>query len=213
MFEIVSKISSNFAENNTRNRFGTSSNGSQNRQLSEESEINESFAGLVTSFTVYKLLTELVKKFTELEAYKAKLIDANGNYLKRDESLSKKEKQILSPFNRLVIGIKRLIASSGSSKLKADFGSISTAAKAMALECASLGGDETLFLNELQEQLTVLMEEGEIGNVVGGGIAGGSQVGTPNSAIAGLDPPMGMPLRRIRRKSAKERLVDVFTKP
>lgn len=171
MPEIFSKLFANTSERDTRSKFDNDTNGPQNRQYTQTTEMNESFAGIVSSFTVYKLLSELVKPFTQLEAYREGLIDANGNFTKPEASLTRREKQVLSPFNRLIIGIKRLILSSGSSKLKAEYGSIPTAARAMAMECKQLGGDPDLFLEELEKALSVLCEEGEaaapIGNAVG----------------------------------------------
>jgi hypothetical protein len=215
MSEIFSRISKNIARTDTRSGFEINTNRSSNRLDSENTSMNESFSGVVTSFTVYKLLSELVKSFMQLEAYKAGLIDANGNFTKPESTYTRKDKQILTPFNRLVIGIKRLIKASGSSQLKADYGFIQTAARAMAFECKQIGGDADLFLEELEANLNTLMEEGEIGNVVGAGIAGGGADPQPqNTALAGRDIPMGMPLlTRFKRKSAKERLKNVITEP
>jgi hypothetical protein len=160
--------------------------------------MNESFSGIVTSFTVYKLITELIKPITQLDAYKKGIIDEKANYLQDPDSVR------LNSFDRMVIGIKRLILSTGSSKLRSDYSYFQTAAKAMAFECAELGGDKDLFLNEIYKCVDVLLEDGEgsIGNVSGGNLGGGAQIGTPNPALAGIDPPLGQesPLRKLRNK-------------
>lgn len=167
--------------------------------------LNESWSGIVTSFTVYKLLTEIIKPFTSMKAYQAGLIDANGNLLKKEQELTSRESSILTPFARLVIGIKRLVEALPANRYKADFGYIQTAARAMAFECVDLGGNENLFLEELQKSLDILLEDGEggIGNVAGDGFLN-PQVGEPNPAIAGISPPINM----VKRK--KKRLKDTI---
>lgn len=213
MPEIFSKLSSNIAGEHSRSGSEFNTNGSQNRHFTEKSPLNESFAGIVVSFTVYKLLSELTKPFTQLEAYRANLIDANGNFTKPESSLTSRDKQILSPFARMVIGIKRLIASSGSSKLKAEYSYIQTAARAMAFECVELGGDADLFLEELQKSIDVLCEDGEAGNCACGNIGGGPQVGTPNPALAGYDPVMSMGETKMLKRKRRDVLKDVILKP
>lgn len=197
MSEIISSISRDSANQNTGSRLEFNSFRSQNRHVVENDSLNESFAGIVTSFTVYKLLSEIIKPFTAMEVYRLGLIDANGNLLKSEAELKGQEKSALTPFVRLVIGIKRLVQALPANRLKADFGYIQTAAKAMAFECTELGGDKKLFLEELEKALDVLLEEGEgaIGNVAGDGFLN-PQVGDPNPALAGYTPPLNL----IRKK-------------
>jgi len=141
-----------------------------------------------------------------MKAYSAGLIDENGNFLKDESELAKKEQDILTPFTRLVIGIKRVVNALPSGRLKTDFNYIQTAARAMAFECTDLGGDGELFLEELQKSLDVLLEEGEapagdasIGNVIGAGFSN-PQVGEdPNPALAGYSPPLGLVRRKKKR--------------
>lgn len=204
MSEIISSISSNFTPENTGGRSESNTIRLSNRSDIKNNTLNESLASIVTSFTVYKLMNEVIKPFTALKAYQNGLIDANGNLLKSEAEMTAKEKNILSPFTRLVIGIKRLVQAIPGNKLKADFNYIQTAAKAMAFECHELGGDGELFLEELQKSLDVLMEEGEvaagdstIGNVIGAGFSN-PQVGEPNKALAGYSPPLGMVRRKPR---------------
>lgn len=193
MSEIFPEISSNFARFNSRNRFENNTNGSQDRSIIKNDSLNESFGQYVTSFAVYKLLSEIIKPFTAFDVYRAGLIDANGNILKSEGELTPEEKNLLNPFTRLVIGIKRLVQALPGNRLKADFKYISTAGKAMAFECSELGGDGELFLEELEKTLDVLLEDGEgggVGNEMGGGFSN-PQVGEPNPALAGYSPPLG----------------------
>jgi hypothetical protein len=197
MSKIIPSLFADFAKENSRSESGFDSNGLPGGSDSENHPINESFAGIVTSFTVYKLMSEIIKPFTAMKAYRDGLIDANGNLLKSESELTSKESAVLTPFDRLVIGIKRLVQALPANKLKTEFNYIQTAAKAMAFECAELGGDGDLFLEELQKSLDVLLEEGEggPGNVIGGGFLN-PQVGDPNPAIAGFSPPLAL----VRRK-------------
>ena len=161
MSEIFSKLSSITSKVNTRSESESNTSRSSSGSDFENNSLNESFAGIVTSFAVYRLLTDIVKPFTSLNAYSAGLIDANGNLLKKEYELMPEEKMLLSPYIRLIIGIKRLVQALPANRLKADYNYIATAAKAMAFECAELGGDEELFLEELQKSLDVLLEEGD----------------------------------------------------
>lgn len=205
MSEIIPAVSSSSPEIYSGNRLKFNTFGSQNRSGSSLPSLNESWSGIVTSFTVYKLLTEIIKPFTSMKAYQAGLIDANGNLLKKEQELTSRESSILTPFARLVIGIKRLVEALPANRYKADFGYIQTAARAMAFECVDLGGNENLFLEELQKSLDILLEDGEggIGNVAGDGFLN-PQVGEPNPAIAGISPPINM----VKRK--KKRLKDTI---
>lgn len=203
MSEIIPKISSDSSTQNSGNRLRFDTFGSQSGYDSQVNSLNESFAGIVTSFTVYKLMSEVIKPFTAMKAYQAGLIDGNGNLLKTEAELVGQEKSILTPFVRLVIGIKRLVQALPANRLKADFGYIQTAARAMAFECAEVGGDQELFLEELQKSLDVLLEEGEAavsgpGNAIGGGFLN-PQVGEPNPALAGFSPPMALLRRKIKK--------------
>ncbi len=144
-----------------------------------------------------------------MDVYKAGIIDANGNILKKESELAPEESRLMTPFVRLVIGIKRLVQALPGTRYKADFNYISTAARAMAFECYQLGGDPELFLEELQKSIDILVEEGEApagdaaGNVIGGGFSN-PQVGDPNPALAGYSPPLGKILRR--KKQNKEEI-------
>jgi len=212
MSKIFSGLSSNFADSNTGSRFEFDTNGSQGGQSTQTNKINESYSSVVTSFSIYRLISEIVKPFTELPAYREHLIDERGNFLKTD-NLTRKEKEVLTPFARLVIGIKRLVGNLSSSKLKAEFGYMQTAARAMAFECAQIGGDSDLFLEELQKSIDVLCEDGEAGNCACGDMGGGPQVGTANPALAGYDPVMSMGETKMLKRKRRDVLKDVILKP
>lgn len=200
MSKIFPDLSSYIAEINTRSESEFNSNRSQSGSDVENNVLTEAIGGIVTSFAIYKLLTEIIKPFTSMDVFRAGIIDREGNILKSEDQLTPSEARLMSPFTRLVIGIKRLVQALPGNRLKADFGYLSTAAKAMAFECTEMGGDAELFLEELQKSLNVLFEEGEatgssIGNSIGDGFSN-PQVGEPNPALAGYSPPLGV----VRRK-------------
>jgi hypothetical protein len=204
MSEIFSSIPSGPSENNSRNRFSFDTFGSSNRSDSESNTLNESWSGIVTSFTVYKLLTDIIQPFTSMKAYQAGLIDANGNILKDEKGMTNAELNVLTPYTRLVIGIKRLVQALPANRYKADFGYIQTAARAMAFECAEVGGSAELFLEELEKSLNVLLEEGDIGNASGDAPLN-PQVGEPNPALAGFSPPLAF-VRRLPTNTNKRKI-------
>lgn len=195
MSEIISKISSNSSDQNSRTGFEFNTDRSQSRFDAENNPLNESISSIVTSFSVYRLLTDIIKPFTSLKAYSGGAIDATGNILDENNSL-------LTPYVRLVIGIKRLVEALPSTKMKAEMKYLQTAAKVMAFECAEMGGDADLFMEEFNKAMDFLMEEGEapaIGNSIGGGFSN-PQVGDPNPALAGFSPPLGLIKRKRNKK-------------
>lgn len=198
MSEIIPEISTNSSDKNPRVGFESYSNRPQGGSDSEILPINESIASIVTSFSVYKLLNDIIKPFTSLKAYSEGAIDATGNILDSKSNL-------LTPYVRLVIGIKRLVEGLPGNKMKAEMKYLQTAARVMAFECAEMGGDADLFMEEFQKAMDFLMEEGEaapIGNSMGAGFSN-PQVGEPNKALAGFSPPMAF-LRR--KKNKKEQI-------
>jgi hypothetical protein len=209
MSKIFPGISSNSSDSNTRSRFEEYSDRSSSGSNTQSNQINESFSGLVVSFSVYKLLSEIIKPFNSLNAFKVGAIDSEGNYVTDIENMTPQQKAALTPFNRMVIGIKRLIRTTSSSKLRAEYSYLSTAAKAMAFECAQMGGSSDLFLEEIQKCIDVLIEDGEMPGNFSGGAFLNPQVGEGqiNNAIAGYSAPLGL----IKRK--KKDIKDVIIKP
>jgi hypothetical protein len=129
-----------------------------------------------------------------MKAYSQGAIDGSGNILDPKSS-------ILTPYVRLVIGIKKLVEGLPATKMKAEMKYLQTAAKVMAFECAEIGGDADLFMEEFNKVMDFLMEEGEAaaGNSIGGGFLN-PQVGeNPNPALAGYTPPLGLVRRKKKR--------------
>jgi len=63
----------------------------------------------VDTFILYEFLKRLTTPFTQMDAYRLGLIDANGNVLKRRELFNYEESRALSKFDILIINLKKLI--------------------------------------------------------------------------------------------------------
>ena len=74
---------------------------------------------VISAFTVYKFIKIISDPYTKMEAFRLGIIDSKGKFLKKlDELDSQKERNAVSPFNRLMINIKKLIEKVPDPKLK-----------------------------------------------------------------------------------------------
>ena len=76
---------------------------------------------LVDNIIAYRILSMLVQPFTETDAYKLGIIDAEGNNLiKSKDFKSKEQKEAYSYLNKLVFNLKKILNKlpGGDSKLK-----------------------------------------------------------------------------------------------
>jgi len=106
------------------------------------------FSKIISAFTVYKLLRDVVIPFTQTKAYKLGIIDANGNYLTNFDELS--------PYDRLVIGIKKLISKVPDPPFQAKMRNISTSLALLGEEIESMGGNKTDFIDRIKKSFTKL---------------------------------------------------------
>jgi len=135
---------------------------------------------IITSFSLYKFLDTLTTPFTQTQAYKLGIIDANGNVLKPVDQLNSTEKAAYNQFNQLVYSLKRLLIKIPDPTIKAQLTNVSSALKLIAEECSKLGADpEEFYTRGLREmEACRLIEDGEgaaapvANSVAGGGIYG-----------------------------------------
>jgi hypothetical protein len=134
-------------------------------------------ANLIDLYIVYRILRKLTTPFTEWDAFKTGVIDAEGNLLKKsDQRRSQAEMDSYTPLDNLVAKLKRLLA-----KVPGGSGKFATYAAALLL----IKEEKTLTEENIEERfnqyLNSEMLNEEIANVVGRG------------AIAGTDgnPPVG----------------------
>lgn len=129
-----------------------------------------SYSQIVTSFTIYEFLSELTKPFTQMDIYKAGIIDANGKFLKDPEDYkTQQEMRAGNAFYRLIVVLKRALRTSSDPTVRYAMTNPMAALTALSEEVYSMGGDDKEFLN----YMTPIVEEMSVG---GGGIVG---VGVP----------------------------------
>jgi len=159
-------------------------------------------ANLVDLYVVYRILRRLTQPFTEWEAFKLGVIDAEGNILKKgDDRRTIAEKDSLTTFDVLMIKLKKLLAMVPGGKTR-----IASYAAALWLIKEEKNLTEENFEEEfrkhrLNEQFTkkLLKEEAPVNAVGGGNIAG-----------TGDDAPVGKKAQMALVRRAKFANNDVF---
>jgi len=112
-------------------------------------QLNE--ASAVDFIIVYQFIKRLSTPFSKTEAYKLGLIDADGKRLKKAES--KDEKDAMTPFDRLIFNLKRLLTKVGLGSRMATVG----AALLLLREYTEDQIDDEKFLEkELKESISML---------------------------------------------------------
>lgn len=139
---------------------------------------------LVDIYLVYRILRRLTQPFTEWEAYKLGVIDAEGNILKKsNDRLKLNEKESFTKFDLMILKLKKLLATLPLGKTKL----ASYAAALWFLKEEKQLTEENLeekfifgFNKELLAEAKIKMKKEEIANVASSG------------AVAGLtgDPPV-----------------------
>lgn len=104
---------------------------------------------VVTSFTVYKFVKDIITPFEQLKAYKDKLIDKDGNFIGDPTKVN--------IYDRLIINIKKLLAKIPDPKTKADLKYLTTALVLFVEEAEKEGADPDIVFNEISE---ILLENG-----------------------------------------------------
>lgn len=100
---------------------------------------------VVTSFTIYKFVKDITTPFTELKAYKDKLIDNNGEYLK--------DPSTIDAYDKLIINLKKLLAKIPDPKIKADLKYLTTALVLFVEQTEQHGADPDIVFNEISDFL------------------------------------------------------------
>jgi len=141
---------------------------------------NLSFSDIVTSFTIWDFLSELTKPYTQMEIYKAGIIDSRGKFLKTPkEYKTERERRAGNSFYRLVVVLKRALLTSSDPLIRYTTTNPMAALNSLAEEVDALGGNGQAFL----EYVMPLFEDGAVAaapanSVSGGGISG---IGVPAS--------------------------------
>ena len=91
--------------------------------INEVNDLNK----VVSAFTVYKFIKLISSPFTSMDAYKYKIIDSSGRFIRSLDSLDSNEKKSVDVFNRLIINLKKIINKVPDPKLKAQLTTLPTA--------------------------------------------------------------------------------------
>jgi len=150
-------------------------------------------ASVVDLFLVYQFIVRLITPFDQWDAYRLKIIDANGKVLRKRATLTTpEEKRAWGYFDILAANLKKLLAKfpGGDTKL------VSYAAAGLLLKEQSKL--EKMTEEEIEALVNEIMKEleEEPANVVGGGQVAGLGVGSQG------EPPSKTALGKkiIRRK-------------
>ena len=116
---------------------------------------NMSDAGkVISAFTVFKFIKIISDPFTKMEAYKLGIIDSKGKFLKKvDELETKKERDSVNPFNRLMINLKKAMNKIPDPSFKAKLKTLPTAMILLKDEAEKVGADGDVVLSEVRNYL------------------------------------------------------------
>jgi len=139
-------------------------------------------AQILDTVIVYQLLRKLVTPFIQMPAYQMGIIDENGDFLKKVDTLTPEEKATVTPLDILVINLKRILGKFPGGKSK-----LASFAAALYLIRAHNKVNEsnitdTLFT--LEEDFNKFLEEDAPVNATGAFVAGtkGDTVVTKSAA-------------------------------
>jgi len=130
---------------------------------------------VVTSFTVYKFIKDITTPFTELKVFDKGQIDKNGEFIVDPKSIS--------PYDRLIVNLKRLLAKIPDPTIKARLKYLTSAIVLFVEETEQYGANPDIVFNDIaeflienglniDEALTSLNEDMIANSVSGGGIDG-----------------------------------------
>ena len=135
--------------------------------------MNLSYSEIVTSFSIWEFLSELTKSYTQMEIYKAGIIDSRGNFLKDPEDYkTDKEKRAGNTFNRLIVVLKRALLTSSDPVIRYAATNPMAALNSLAEEVESLGGDGNSFFNYVLPLVEDMGSAPVANSVAAGGVYG-----------------------------------------
>ena len=109
---------------------------------------------VISAFTVFKFIKIISDPFTKMEAYKLGIIDSKGKFLKKVNELeTKKERDAVNPFNRLMINLKKAMNRVPDPTFKAKLKTLPTAMILLKDEAEKVGADGDVVLTEVRNYL------------------------------------------------------------
>jgi len=154
---------------------------------------------VVDLFVLYKILRKFVTPFTSMPAFKASLIDSNGNFLKSRDEMSVDEKRIMTYLDVFAINMKKVLG-----KIPGGKSQIATFAAALLfLRQKPIKEDvddfDDMNLEQLEIDLIEIMEQlEEEGMAAGSGAIAGIGVGPKGEP--GVTPKQ---MKRYKNKNKK----------
>lgn len=134
-------------------------------------------ANLVDLYIVYRILRKLTTPFTEWDAFKTGVIDAEGNLLKKsDQRRTQAEMDSYTPFDNLVAKLKRLLA-----KVPGGAGRFATYAAALLL----IKEEKTLTEENIEERFNAYLNSEVLTEDIANAVGSGNIAGTDGN------PPVG----------------------
>ena len=167
---------------------------------------------IITSFTLYKFVDALTTPFNRLGAFSLGIIDANGRQLKDINKLTSRELQQFTPFDQLIVALKRIIVKVPDPYVRAHMTNIPAAMSLFSEECENAGGDGAMFLQGAMRELRacgILQEDGEgaaapiANSVAAGGVAGmkPDDLGVPVSVQKRIQQSAGRHMARRKKNT------------
>jgi hypothetical protein len=139
---------------------------------------------VVTSFTIYKFIKDIITPFDKMKLFKDGKIDKNGKYLT--------DFRKIPTYDRLIVNIKKLLAKIPNPTTKAQLKHLTTALVLFTEETKHHGADPEVVFNEISDfliengvniddALIVLNEEMIANSVSSGGVYGAR--GNPDETL------------------------------
>ena len=172
--------------------------------------LNENLYGseMINAFTIYTFVQELTTPFTQTEAYRQGLIDESGDLMKKYSTLTAEEKQVITPFKKLVFKLKQLFEMIPNPSVNYKLKSFSTALNLLAEEGAKMGADKEYVIENVKRIMFNLKEEIATNSMGAGAFGAGPDAGisSRSDAIQGVDIPLGMDRKTfLQRRKKKKR--------
>ena len=116
-------------------------------------EAKSDFNKVIGAFTVFKFIKLLSSPFNQMDAFKYGIIDKDGKYLKNVDDLNGHEKKSVDAFNRMIIGIKKIINTHQNPSLRAKMKRLPTALMILQDEAEKVGADGVEVITEVRAYL------------------------------------------------------------
>ena len=151
---------------------------------------------LVSTFTLHKFMKSITTPFEKMKLYKDGIIDKQGEILEDDK---------ITPYDRMIIGIKKLLMQIPNPNTKARLKNLTTAIQFFAESSGEIGADPELVYTEI---MNFLEEEMSAGGMPGMAV-GNEQIAGLGNDIAGLPISPRVQRNCTRKNTRKYRNINI----